>query len=85
MLRVNWVVWPVLQAVNFAFVPVQFQVLFVNVCVIFWSAFLSVMQSDGGDNGQAEQVEAADAKGEQGGGGVRASSPVLASSASGAA
>lgn len=41
-LRVNWVVWPVVQAVNFSLVPLQFRVLFVNIVGLFWSGFLSL-------------------------------------------
>jgi hypothetical protein len=35
------VVWPGLQWVNFTFVPLRFQVLYVNVCNLAWNAFLS--------------------------------------------
>ena len=44
-LKVNWVVWPVLQAVNMSVVPLQYRLLYVNVCSLFWSAFLSNMAS----------------------------------------
>lgn len=42
-LKVNWVVWPVLQAVNMSVVPLQYRLLYINVCSLFWSAFLSNM------------------------------------------
>lgn len=35
--------WPVAQAVNFALVPLQLRVLFVNVVALGWSMFLSSM------------------------------------------
>jgi len=42
-LQVNWVVWPVLQAVNMSVVPLQYRLLYINVCSLFWSAYLSNM------------------------------------------
>ena len=45
-LKVNWVVWPVLQAVNMSMVPLQYRLLYINVCSLFWSAFLSNMAAD---------------------------------------
>lgn len=44
-LKVNWVVWPVLQGINLALVPLPYRILFVNVASLFWSAFLSNMAS----------------------------------------
>ena len=46
-LKVNWVVWPVLQAVNMSVVPLQYRLLYINVCSIFWSAFLSGQANTG--------------------------------------
>ena len=40
-LKVNWVVWPVLQAVNLSVVPIQFRLLYINFASLFWSAYLS--------------------------------------------
>ena len=40
-LRWTLTVWPAAQAVNFALVPVAYQVLYINVLAMFWSAFLS--------------------------------------------
>ena len=42
-LKVNWVVWPVLQTINMAVVPLQYRLLYVNFCSLFWSAYLSNM------------------------------------------
>ena len=42
-LKVNWVVWPVLQGVNLSVVPLQYRILYINVCSLFWSAYLSKM------------------------------------------
>ena len=37
------VVWPPLQFFNFTFVPLRYQVLYVNVANLGWNTFLSVM------------------------------------------
>lgn len=37
----NYTVWPLLQVVNFKYVGVQHQTLFVNIMAIFWNAYLS--------------------------------------------
>jgi protein Mpv17 len=42
-LKVNWVVWPVLQGVNFSLVPEPYRLLYINFCSLFWSAYLSNM------------------------------------------
>ena len=39
-LKVNWVVWPVLQAVNLSVVPLQYRLLYINFASLFWSAYL---------------------------------------------
>lgn len=36
----NWTVWPVFQAVNFAFVPVNYRLMAVNVVSIGWNCYL---------------------------------------------
>eukprot|EP01038_Epipyxis_sp_PR26KG_P013843 gene13843-18566_t len=36
-------IWPPLQLINFTFVPVRYQFLFVNVCNLAWNTFLSFM------------------------------------------
>lgn len=40
-LQTNWIVWPVFQLFNFAFIPVQFRLLVVNVLSIGWNCYLS--------------------------------------------
>lgn len=39
------VVWPGLQFINFTFVPLRFQVLYVNVCNLAWNTFLSIQST----------------------------------------
>ncbi len=38
-------VWPFLQLINFTFVPLRFQVLYVNVCNLMWNAFISFVEN----------------------------------------
>jgi protein Mpv17 len=46
-LKVNWLVWPVLQGINLSVVPLQYRLLYINICSLFWSAFLSNMANAG--------------------------------------
>jgi len=43
----DWIVWPPLQLVNFTFIPLRYQVLYVNVCNLLWNTFLSFMANGG--------------------------------------
>lgn len=47
------IVWPPLQLINFTFVPLRFQFLFVNVANLAWNTFLSLManKKEGGGGG----------------------------------
>lgn len=44
-LHANWLVWPAVQAINFAFIPQKFTVLACNVVGLFWSIALSRLAS----------------------------------------
>jgi len=44
-LLTNWKVWPLVQALNFKFVPPQLQVLTVNVTAVWWNYVLSKTQA----------------------------------------
>lgn len=44
-LKTNWTVWPIFQTINFSFVPLQHQLLAVNVVAIFWNTYLSYKNS----------------------------------------
>jgi len=37
------IIWPPLQLINFSFVPLRYQFLFVNVANLAWNTFLSLM------------------------------------------
>lgn len=47
-LYTNWSVWPVFQAVNFAFVPVSYRLMAVNVVSIGWNCYM-LMKNAGED------------------------------------
>ena len=40
----NYKVWPLVQVLNFAIVPVKLQVLFVNCVAVWWNFVLSMTQ-----------------------------------------
>jgi hypothetical protein len=40
------IVWPPLQLINFTFVPLKYQVLYVNVANLGWNTFLSIMANE---------------------------------------
>ncbi|KAK8805141.1 hypothetical protein WA588_000085 [Blastocystis sp. NMH] len=42
-LLTNYSVWPLLQVINFKFVPLQYQVLYLSCGLFFWNIFLSHM------------------------------------------
>lgn len=44
-------VWPPLQLINFSFIPVRFQFLYVNVANLAWNTFLSLMANEKGGHG----------------------------------
>lgn len=46
-LKVNWLVWPGLAAINLSVVPLDYRILFINFCSLFWSAYLSNMANSG--------------------------------------
>ncbi|XP_027225233.1 protein Mpv17 isoform X1 [Penaeus vannamei] len=37
----NWTVWPAVQICNFAFIPLQHQVLIVQIFALFWNTYLA--------------------------------------------
>lgn len=41
LLKMNLTVWPLAQFINFALVPLRFQVIFIEFISIFWNAYLS--------------------------------------------
>lgn len=43
---VGWRVWIPVNFINFSFIPVMYQLLFVNVVAVFYNGFLSYMQHD---------------------------------------
>lgn len=43
--KANWMLWPIVQAVNFKFVPLEHRVLVVNVISVGWNCFLSSLNN----------------------------------------
>ncbi|SMN18974.1 similar to Saccharomyces cerevisiae YLR251W SYM1 Protein required for ethanol metabolism [Maudiozyma saulgeensis] len=41
-LYANWLVWPMVQLMNFSIVPVQYRLLCVNSIALLWNTFLSM-------------------------------------------
>ncbi|KAE8896676.1 hypothetical protein PF005_g30743 [Phytophthora fragariae] len=56
-LAVNWSVWPLVHVCTFGFVPLQYRILFINVVNVGWSAFLSRMASNDGQESSASKLE----------------------------
>ncbi|MCJ1400169.1 hypothetical protein MMC11_003373 [Xylographa trunciseda] len=44
-LKANWILWPVVQTLNFRFVPLPYQIPFVSTIGIAWTAYLSLTNS----------------------------------------
>jgi protein Mpv17 len=44
-LKANYAVWPLVQTINFKFVPLNLRVLVVNVVSLGWNCFLSFLNS----------------------------------------
>ena len=40
-LAVNWRLWPLANAINFALVPAELRLLYINVVSVFWNVYLS--------------------------------------------
>jgi len=43
VISTNYKVWPFVQVVNFAFIPLQYRVVFVQFIGVFWNIYLSHM------------------------------------------
>ena len=55
-LRANWMVWPLVQTVNFKFVPLEGRLLFVNVISLGES--LGILFFNFGSSGEGEAIDA---------------------------
>lgn len=45
LLITNWQVWPVAQVINFRFMPIAYRVPFQSTCGLFWTLYLSLLNS----------------------------------------
>ena len=41
----NWKVWPLAQLINFRFMPLPYRVPFSQVCGVFWTLYLSMLNA----------------------------------------
>lgn len=41
----NWQVWPLAQLINFRFMPIAYRVPFQSSCGVFWTLYLSILNS----------------------------------------
>eukprot|EP00980_Cylindrotheca_fusiformis_P016685 scaffold5024_cov136-Cylindrotheca_fusiformis.AAC.14 len=41
-----WKFWPAVNVVNFSIVPMEFRVLYINVLSVFWSGYLTYVNSE---------------------------------------
>jgi len=44
-LLTNWKVWPLAQLINFRYMPLPYRVLFQSTCGVFWTLYLSIINS----------------------------------------
>jgi protein Mpv17 len=44
-IKANWTVWPLIQFVNFRFMPLPYRVPFQASCGVFWTLYLSLLNS----------------------------------------
>ncbi|KAF8472711.1 hypothetical protein BDZ91DRAFT_445755 [Kalaharituber pfeilii] len=56
-LLTNWMVWPVVQLVNFKFVPLNHRLLVVNLVSLGWNSYLSFVNSTGTNQGTVSDTK----------------------------
>jgi len=49
-LKVNWMIWPLVQVINFSFIPPHERVLFVNIINMPWTAYLAYQAAQRGSS-----------------------------------
>jgi protein Mpv17 len=58
----NWQLWPMIQLVNFRFVPLRLRVPFTSACGIAWTLWLSLLSAAKGDGEKGVTLEQEDGK-----------------------
>lgn len=54
-LLANWQVWPLVQTINFRFMPLRYRVPFTGAIGIAWQVFLSILNASRNKVGTSEQ------------------------------
>eukprot|EP01099_Mayorella_cantabrigiensis_P002925 TRINITY_DN2315_c0_g1_i1.p1 TRINITY_DN2315_c0_g1~~TRINITY_DN2315_c0_g1_i1.p1 ORF type:complete len:189 (+),score=28.91 TRINITY_DN2315_c0_g1_i1:72-638(+) len=44
-LKLNWLIWPTAQAINFGFVPIQHRIVYIGSVSILWNTIMSYMEA----------------------------------------
>jgi len=52
----DWCIWPPTQAINFAFVPAPYRVLYVNGVTVLWDVFLSYIKHKTDEPEEATEI-----------------------------
>ena len=55
-IKANWSIWPLIQFTNFRFMPLPYRVPFQATCGVFWTLYLSLLNSN--DTVQMEEARA---------------------------
>lgn len=45
-IRANWMLWPIIQYLNFTYIPPAYNILFANFVSYFWTVYLSRLAND---------------------------------------
>ncbi|CCM02191.1 uncharacterized protein FIBRA_04270 [Fibroporia radiculosa] len=56
VLITNWKVWPIAQLINFRYMPLPYRVPFQSTCGIFWTLYLSILNSKESEVQQREDA-----------------------------
>ncbi|KAM7349661.1 mitochondrial inner membrane protein MPV17 [Cochliomyia hominivorax] len=46
IMKNNYMLWPAVQMINFSFIPLKYQVVFVQLVAVIWNCFISQLLND---------------------------------------